>query len=192
MANQPSGEPKRNIIACKDVIDGQEYVPETLREVDITRITGRWVRGWSASLGSYGMGGPGFFGLRLAESEEYPEEWLVLRLWGAGNWLLMDGQWVEAHPNQYQIREPLYSNFGAGEEWDRMAERVVGAQISEVQIAQDHSVIVLALGMEKYTLEIPQDTSRLPLYGGTMEPRVWNAYEDQRDAWIISHGDLWV
>jgi hypothetical protein len=189
---EAGGELKRNLIACKDVIDGQEYVPETMREVDIIRITDRWVRGWSANLGSYGMGGPGFFGLKLADTGDYPEEWLVLRLWGACNWLLLDGQWVEAHPNQYHIQEPLYSNYGGDEDWDHMAERVVGSQITDVVIQQYYSKIVLALGLEKYMLEIPQDTSLLSLYGGTMEPRVWNPDEDQRDAWIISHGDLWV
>lgn len=190
MTNEGGPEPKRNIITCTDVIDGQEYEPKTLREVGTQRIIGRWVSEWSPVLGSYGMGGPGFFGLRLSETADFPEEWLVLRLWGACNWLLMDGEWVEAHPNQYHIQEPLYSNFGGDEMWDRLKERVVGAQITEVQIEHDYSRFVLTLGLTQYTLEIPQDTSRLSLYGGTMEPRVWNPDEDQRDAWIISQGDL--
>ncbi|MEO5952481.1 MAG: hypothetical protein ABIQ44_08470 [Chloroflexia bacterium] len=190
MADDGGGEPKRNLITCTDVIDGQEYRPKTLRDVDITRIIGRWVREWSPTLGSYGMGGPGFFGLRLAENADFPEEWLVLRLWGACNWLTLDGQWVEAPPNQYHIQEPLYSNYGDDEDWDHMKERVVGAQITNAQIEHDYSKIVLTLGLEKYTLEIPKDASCLSNYGGTMEPHEWNPAEDQRDAWIISHGDL--
>lgn len=190
MADMDEDEPTGNIIACMDVIDGQENMPKTLKEVGTTRIIGRWVRGWSANLGSYGMGGPGFFGLRLAENADFAEEWLVLRLWGACNWLLLDGQWVEAHPNQYHIQEPLYSNFSGEETWDHMKERVAGAQITEAQFEHYYSKIVLTLGVAEYTLEIPKDASLLSKYGGTMQPHEWNPDEDQRDAWIISQGDL--
>ena len=64
--------PQGNIIACSDVIDGVSYRPQTLGEVGFERITGRKVTGWSASLGSYGMGGPGFFGLNLAAQRCIP------------------------------------------------------------------------------------------------------------------------
>ena len=167
-------------------------MPKTLREVGVTRVVGRRVIDWSESLGSYGMGGPGFFGLRLAATREYPEEWLALRLWGADNWLLLDGQWVGAHPNQYHVQEPLYSNFGADASWDRVSERVCGALVKEAQIERDHSLILLAVDAEPHRLEIPRDSSRLPLYGGTMQPHVWHPDEDQRDAWVIAQGDLWV
>ncbi|MGA7733054.1 MAG: hypothetical protein WCD37_17485, partial [Chloroflexia bacterium] len=93
MSDERAGTARRNIIVCTDVIDGQDYVPKTLREVGAGRIVGREVIRWLSSLGSYGMGGPGFFGLRLAAAGDYLEEWLALRLWGADNWLLLDGQW---------------------------------------------------------------------------------------------------
>ena len=192
MPDERAGAARRNIIVCTDVIDGQDYVPKTLREVGAGRIVGREVIRWLSSLGSYGMGGPGFFGLRLAAAGDYLEEWLALRLWGADNWLLLDGQWVGAHPNQYHVQKPLISDFGGDEDWDRVSEKVVGAVIENVKIERNRSLIVLVREAQTHRLEIPEDTSRLPLYGGTMQPRVWNPDEDQRDAWIVAQGELWV
>jgi hypothetical protein len=183
--------PQGNIVACSDVIDGVNYRPQTLGEVGFKRIEGRKVTAWSASLGSYGMGGPGFFGLNLAGNGEYPDEWLVMRVWGAGCWLLLDGRWIEAHPNQYQVQEPLYSNFGPGEDWDRVTDKVVGATLCSVGV-EDGSLLFYLEGAEIYRLEMPRDASLLSLYGGTMLPRVWQDAENPLDAWVISHGDLWV
>ena len=132
-----------NIVACSDVIDGVNYRPQTLAEVGFERITGRKVTGWSASLGSYGMGGPGFFGLNLAGKGEYPDEWLVLRVWGAGCWLCWTAGGSEAHPNQYHVQEPLYSNFGPGEDWDRVTDKVVGATLRSA-VVEDGSLGILS------------------------------------------------
>jgi hypothetical protein len=191
MLETGKGPVQGNIVACFDVIEGVNYRPQTLGEVGLGRITGRNVTAWSASLGSYGMGGPGFFGLRLAATGEHPDEWLILRVWGACCWLLLDGSWIEAHPNQYQVQEPLYSNFGPGEEWDRVTDKLVGATLQHAIVSDRASAFYLA-GAEVHKLEIPKDTSLLSLYGGTMQPRVWDPAESQLGAWVISQGDLWV
>ena len=46
-------------------------------------------------LGSYGMGGPGFLGFHLEKSRNRPDEWLILCLWGACDWVLLDGMKYE-------------------------------------------------------------------------------------------------
>jgi hypothetical protein len=141
--------------------------------------------------GSYGMGGPGFFGLELVAKGRYPREWLVLTLWGAGEWLLLDVEWVEAHPNQYNIRRPLYSNFGGAEDWDDLAGKVAGAEIIEAEITDFSSNLVLLHGAEQHILELPQDTTRLPVWGGSLEPKRWNPAESHLDAWVLSRrGEL--
>jgi hypothetical protein len=165
-------------------------VPKTLRELGLERILERQVIEWSPGLGSYGMGGPGFFGLKMAATGQYPEEWLVLRLWAADNWLLLDGQWMAAHPNQYEIQRPLYSNFAGEECWDHVTERLVGATITRADIEENSSRIELCKEGKAQVLEIPEDTSRLPIYGGSLEPRVWRGHESQLDAWIIARGEL--
>lgn len=95
MQTTPAAEagrpPKRNIVACTVGAESQEH-PPTLRQLGSARCVGRRVIEWSSSLGSYGMGGPGFFGMRLAATPSYSEEWLVLVLWGAAHWLILDGR----------------------------------------------------------------------------------------------------
>lgn len=167
--------------------------PATLRQTGVGRIIGRRVIEWSDALGTYGMGGPGFFGLYLAETEEYSAEWFVLTLWGAGEWLLLDGRWAHAHPNQYEVQRPLRSNYAGMEGWDEISDKLVGATIRDAAISDSGSVITLEQGKDVYILEVPEDTSRLPRYGGTLEQRKWHAHESQLDAWVISPtAELWV
>lgn len=50
-----------------------EFKPEPVSENDLA---GRRVDEVTTNAGTYGMGGPGFFGIRLGE-----------QIWGAGEWL---------------------------------------------------------------------------------------------------------
>lgn len=56
-----------------------------------------WIRGArvlavDGCMGSYGMGGPGFLGLRVRAFEG--ETWVVFRLWSASDWLTLDDRVV--------------------------------------------------------------------------------------------------
>ena len=188
-------EERRNIIRCMEV--GQRFIrrgprPKTLRWLGVKRIVGRRVVRWSLP-GSYGMGGPGFFGLELAAKGRYPREWLVLTLWGAGGWLLLDGRWIEAHPNQYHVQRPLFSHFGGAEDWDDLTGKLVGAKIIEAAMEDSSSTVVLLQGSQRRVLEVPEDTTRLSIWGGSLEPKVWNPAESQLDAWVVSRkGNLFT
>jgi hypothetical protein len=139
------------------------------------------------------MGGPGFFGLELAAKGRYPREWLVLTLWGAGGWLLLDGRWIEAHPNQYHVQRPLFSHFGGAEDWDDLTGKLVGAKIIEAAMEDSSSTVVLLQGSQRRVLEVPEDTTRLSIWGGSLEPKVWNPAESQLDAWVVSRkGNLFT
>jgi hypothetical protein len=165
----------------------------SLRQTGIERILGRRIVAWSHSLGSYGMGGPGFFGLRLAAAHGRPGEWLVQTLWGADNWQLFDGRWVAAHPNQYHVQRPLVSYFGGDEDWDDLSPMLVDSTIVDAEIVDNASLIELEKDSVLHRLEIPADTTLLPLYGGVQKTRAWIPEESQLDAWVFSSsGDLIV
>lgn len=85
-------------------IDRHSNRPGRLRDLSEARVVGRRVLQWSSHRGTYGMGGPGFFGLELEAKDDHPQEWLVLTIWGAASWLLLDGRWIEAHPKFYDIQ----------------------------------------------------------------------------------------
>lgn len=173
-----------NIVSCHENSPAGPP-PKTLRQLGLPKILGRTVTAWSDHLGSYGMGGPGFFGLKLAANRPHRPEWLVLTLWGADNWLLFDDQWLAAHPNQYQQQKPLLSSFGGDLQWDYLSQKLVGAIISDMTIRDDSSRIILDKGGNRHCLEIPADTSKLPLYGGNGRPHLWYSHESQWEAWVV-------
>ncbi len=81
------------------------------KNIDFSSLVGRKIIDFSPHCGTYGQGGPGFAGFKLEALRDQPEEWLILCIWGAPSWLTVNGQWLEAHPEQYDIQRPLISNF---------------------------------------------------------------------------------
>ena len=63
-----------------------DFVPAPLAASDVV---GRRIDGVSLNIGTYGMGGAGFVGLRFGE------QWLVIALRGAGAWMSADGRMIE-------------------------------------------------------------------------------------------------
>jgi hypothetical protein len=164
--------------------------PLRLRDAGIERCRGREILEWSANLGTYGMGGPGFVGFRLKSTDNFPEEWFTLTLWGAGDWLLINDRWLSAHPKYYEIQEPLYSNFGEEQTWDKVTPLVKGAVVESMQIEPTHFMLTLSKEGQKAWIQLPQDTERLPRFGGTDQPRIWNDSEEVQDAWAFYEDTL--
>ena len=178
-----------NLVACVEAATREP--PPTLRSLGVDRVVGRRIVSWSESYGSYGMGGPGFFGVRLDQGR-HPEEHLVLRLWGADGWLLYDGRWIGAHPNQYDVQRPWASDFGGDDTWDELTEVLVGGVISRVESDRAWTRFTVEREGVARDLELPEVTSRLSRFGGTMKPREWRAADHALDAWILCQEDLRV
>lgn len=185
-------------LECEDA-NGAEHSPQTigqpplsLRSIALDTLTDRTIIEWSSNLGTYGTGGPGFFGLKLAGVTPEQDSWLVLTIWSAGEWLLLDRHWLEASPKHYQVQTPLYSNFSGQARWDHLTAKLVGSQLMQIVVTDDCSTLLLhsdRLGLQH--LEIPQDTTQLPPYGNGQQ-RYWNTQESQKDAWVVTHQTLWV
>ena len=76
--------------------------PHTLAERGAASIIGARVEGYHLTLGSYGMGGAGFFGLLLPPHGAVAErEYLVAAVWGAEEYVFLDGRIIGCHPNDY-------------------------------------------------------------------------------------------
>ena len=191
MTHRPNTLDRPNIIDCTlPMIDDSIRRPPRLREVGVIRVLGRRVVGWRSNYGSYGMGGPGFFGLELESHERWPAEHLVLTLWAAAEWLVLDGVWVEAHPNQYHLQRPRFANFGPDESWDDVSARLVGASIERFELAPTSCRLLLRNAGDAHLLELPADCATLPLRGASMTPRRWNPIEKVIDAWVVCDGEL--
>ncbi len=180
-----------NIVACFGRTAGSVgNRPQTLTQLGVDRVVGRRIIGWKGCHGSYGMGGPGFFGVELEAMAQWPCEHLVLTLWGAPQWLLLDGRWIEAHPNQYHIQRPLSSNFGRNMTWDEVTPPLAGGTIERFELHDDSCQLVVRGPGGQHVIELPQDTSRLPVHGGSLDPRRWNPKEKVSDAWVVCDGEL--
>ncbi len=173
---------KTNIIPSK--VKSTGAAPSTLKELGIHRILHRIIIKWVPYLGTYGMGGPGFFGLQLEQTASQPKEWLVLTLWGASEWLNLDGRWLSSHPNQYYIQKPLLPH--------EVTQKLIGCELIEADIEDNRSIIKLARDLQLHILEVPMDSNRLPRWGGTLEPRKWNSEESLLDAWVVTEDDYLI
>lgn len=183
---------RHNIIKVRQSVD--KSLPKTIEKLGVGRILNRRIISWSNRIGSYGMGGYGFFGLEMAPEKSRPKEWLILTIFGASEWLLLDGAWMEANPNQHHMQRPLYiiHQFLPGDKLpgikieDRVSDCLVGAIIEDAVITKKESKIFLKKDSNKHLLELPEDTSRLPLWGGSLKIKKWNLKESHLDAWIVS------
>jgi len=160
----PGGEPipqdEWSLGPSAELVD---FVPPPLQAHDVV---GRRVDDVTPYFGTYGMGGPGFFALGLGD------EWLVVSLWGAGDWLRLEGR--------------LLSEIAA----DELASRLVGRTITALKVDRRSMSIGFDNGT---TLIIDEDSSKRAPWPGTGKPRALAADEDLRDGvFLCSTAELWT
>ena len=95
-AGDPIPENKRGLGPSAKLID---FKPSPVEPNDLI---GRHVEEIVPYAGTYGMGGPGFFALRL------DREWLIIAVWSADNWLIVDGR---------AVGDAFYDNYGRQAPW---------------------------------------------------------------------------
>lgn len=144
------------------------------------RVAGRKITEWCECCGTYGQGGPGFFGFKLAKTSKYPEEWLILRIWSAGDWLLVNNRWLSAPPNQYHIQKPLVSKYGK-KTWDRFSRLVLNKKIKSFDITKKTMKIIIG----STTILISDNPEERPNHCAGA-PRILKDTDDLRWAWIIA------
>ncbi len=149
-------------------------------EFDFGNLIGRKVIQFSPYCGTYGQGGPGFVGFKLEADADYPEEWLILCVWGAADWLTVNKQWLGAHPKQYDIQRPLMSNF-SGQKWDEFSPQVVGATIRRFDVSEKSCMIDIG----EANIVLSEDPKSRPPYPAG-ELRELMPGDDLRQAWILA------
>lgn len=147
----------------------------------VERIIKRCVLKCSGCCGTYGQGGPGFFGLKLKATKEYPEEWLIMTLWSGYDWLTVSGRWVGAHPDQYNIQKPMYSNFSS-QTWDEFTPLVEGKIILSFTINKKS----MTLKIGETTISLDENPELRPRYAGDGQLRLIYPKDNLRDAFILA------
>lgn len=131
--------------------------PTLLKDTPFEQLIGLKVLEISTHLGSYGMGGAGFFGLRLNN-----KHFLTYAVWNSGNFVLVDNRVVKCSPDFYDTTRPLISNFGDDLTWDEITPLIVGSQIIAVKIAKHSCQITLQKDEKTHIVEFVKKDSRIP------------------------------
>lgn len=153
-------------------------VPPTIREVGIDRVLNRKVLGASCHLGTYGMGGAGLTGFGLEPKDDFPEETLVLCIWGSNNWLHWDNKYIS-------------DSMTHGQEWDKDTDKQHGHSKFEKEVT-DTILTSFELGdgharltFDDHVLEFRESNDRQPHGNGSK--RAWRSEDDSLwDAWFVA------
>lgn len=149
-------------------------IPPPLRKVGIEAFLGRKAYDAMQSLGSYGMGGPGFSGIGFVATEKRRQEWLVLTLWGADNWLIFD--------------DKILSELGLDR--NTLAQHLAGSVLREAVVQKDSCRFTFEKPSGRDSvLEITADPDRRPITLGSKEKLILAPAVHLLDAWVVCETD---
>jgi len=142
--------------------------PKLIREIDKTNIIGLEILDFSSYLGTYGMGGPGFFGLLLSN-----EEYLTFAVWNAGDYVIVNDRVVECNPELYNKTKPWISEYEDGKTWNFLTEYISGSKIIDYSFNNDSFEMRVDNNGNSFKINFVRNDKRLPRKVG----RKRNAYK---------------
>jgi len=162
----------------------QPFVPLPL---SAEQVIGRTVEEICPSVGTYGTGSPGFFGLRLGS------EWLVVAVSLAGEWMVSQGRCVEdSYHDNYGRPRPWLADWLADES-DELSAQLVGQRIRSIDV-RHHSLRIVFENEVDLTIEETSD--HRPLFegiDGTKRLRQFADDDDLRRAVFLAPTiEIWV
>ncbi|KAB1153972.1 hypothetical protein F7018_15930 [Tenacibaculum aiptasiae] len=137
---------------------------------------------FSTHLGTYGMGGAGFFGLLLSN-----DQYLTYAVWNAGEYVLINNRVVECNPDLYNKTKPWVSNYGDDKTWNFLTEYISGGKIIDYTISHDSFEMEVSNKGEVFKINFVKNDKRLPRKVG----RKRNAYKKGQveDYILFQHKD---
>lgn len=152
--------------------------------ISASDVLGKVVQEVSDCVGTYGMGGPGFFGLRLGR------EWLVVAVRGAAEWMTARGR---------NVGDSFHDNYGRPRPWladwisenpDELSPHLLGGTISSIAVEKHSMKIELDNGFDLTIAEAPDDR---PIFEGSKEARRFTTSDDLRRAvFLAPTTEIWV
>lgn len=145
--------------------------PETLLDIELDSLIGKTILDFSSHLGSYGMGGPGFFGLLM--ERDGAREYLVYAVWASGQYMTIDNRVIECHINYNEAYHPWISQWpGENDEnqWDDLSGILKGSVITGVLLTEDEFRIGITSNAADHSIIFHRYKDTLPPHGNG-EPR---------------------
>ena len=162
--------------------------PQRGCDIDSPGLVGGRVLRVCCQLGSYGMGGPGFVGVKVRGSDA-SVCWLVVAVWGAAEWLTVDGS--PCCEGYFEDERELMEKE-QGRALPSLLE-LKGSVIDAIEVNGREFLLDLSAGGSTHQLRLLADSSSLPVFRGSKEPRIMQQDEDIRDAIIVSRrANLWL
>jgi hypothetical protein len=146
-------------------------------------VVGRRLDEISDHVGIYGMGGPGFFGLRFGDP------WLVIAVGSAADWMIARGRCVgDSFYDGYDRPRPwMHDGDGRG---DELSKHTVGQTVRRFEVQRHSLLIEFENGFD---LTIDEAPDRRPVFEGTKMPRAFSPEDDLRRAVFFSPtAEIWV
>lgn len=145
------------------------------------------------SCGSYGMGGPMFFGIKIQGA--YGIRWLTYCIWCAGEHLLLDDRVIECHSDFLDIYSPwinfeCYSGGGDSDSLLNLKNMLSGLLIEKIQLDNENIFITIGNGENiSHMLCSHKYSDSFPEQGGTRKKR--NSFEDgvMSDYWLVTYDE---
>ena len=135
-------------------------------------------------LGSYGMGGPGFLGLRCAK--QHRRFWIVFTLWSADSWLTLDGKLLES--GLLGGEKKTFAQRGIVS-----VDTIHGGHIRAIEFQPEHLSIQITTGDLTHALELRRDGATVPPWRGTGGKKKFGNEEKLEDALVVSRrARLWT
>ena len=166
-------------------------VPLTIEQFGAENFNGSHILDVCTCCGTYGMGGPGFFGLKL--QGDYGTRWLTCFIWEAGEHILFDGRILQCHPNYSEQYKPLISFDDCSNSLDVLKEQLKNMTVKEILVSKDtFDIKLFDSKSETHLIQSYKFSDKFPEQGGTGKKR--NSYEtgEMKDYLLVTYDDSYL
>lgn len=159
--------------------------PDTLKEFGTDKLKNTVITDICRFLGTYGMGGPGFFGFKL--EGEFETRWLVFCIWSAGEHILLDDRVLECYPTFNTIYKPwIKDGKGIKNPEQPLRDCVIGSVINSI-VLEDNSIEIHITDKNGviHTISSFDKSDKFPEQGGTKKKRCSYTKGVMGDYWLV-------
>lgn len=133
--------------------------PQLVRDLPAGALQGLEVQEVCTYLGTYGMGGPGFFGLRLSNGY-----YLTFAVYHASEYILVQDKVVACDPVLYHRVMPWIASFhDEDRNWDELSPLVIGSKIEGIEFTSTTCTVTLCGQDGLIELVCVKNDPRLPI-----------------------------
>ena len=161
-------------------------VPLNIEQFGIEKLKNSQILDVCTCCGTYGMGGPGFFGLKL--QGDYGTRWLTYCIWSAGEHVLFDDSVLECHPNYSKQYHPLITLEDYANALERFKTMLSDMKIKDVLVSKEEIEIILVDSHQTtHILKSFKYSDRFPEQGESGKKR--NSFEtgEMKEYWLVTY-----